>query len=322
MNLGLSMLDHIRHTLLCLLLSALAAHAWGQDRSASPDVTGIYRIPSPCTPEAFEDTGIMGVAPVLHCFKGSKFDATSQLELVQNGQFVCGSYTNCGGNGCNKVYTGRMAGYRKGNVLELFVEDGHQEAGEAQVQRYLVVSKGLSYPERKDKKAIYVRQVSRLISPSSARACRPVLQHPVQLKDYRLQGAGLIEEEGIKFRVPRAAMTQAPKAKQVFLKNAPSFLQWEDKRNTNNYVPRLITVYNNTAKAWTISAEHPELCRDYLRYFHSKKFGEGVASDDFEHGVEVAPGISTRFYSCNGSTVRVDNEVACPKFFCKKGCKC
>ncbi len=264
----------------------------------------------------------MGVAPVRHCFEGSKLDTTSQLELVQNGQFVCGSYYSCGGNSCHKVYTGRMAGYRKGNILELFVEDGHQEAGEAQVQRYLVVSKGLSYSERKDKKAIYVRQMSRLISPSSAQACRPVLQHPVQLKDYRLQGAGLLKEDEIKFEVPRETLTQAPKAKQIFLKNAPSFFQWEDKRNTNNYVPRLVTVYNNTAKAWTISAEHPELCLDYLRYSASRKFNEGVSSDDLERGVEVAPGSSTRFYSCNGSTVRVDNEVACPKFSCLEGCKC
>ncbi|WP_341913165.1 hypothetical protein [Polaromonas sp. YR568] len=316
------MLDHVRHTLLCLLFSLLAANAWGQDRSALPDVTGIYRIPSPCNPKAFEDAGIMGVAPVRHCFEGSKLDTTSQLELVQNGQFVCGSYYSCGGNSCHKVYTGRMAGYRKGNILELFVEDGHQEAGEAQVQRYLVVSKGLSYSERKDKKAIYVRQMSRLISPSSAQACRPVLQHPVQLKDYRLQGAGLLKEDEIKFEVPRETLTQAPKAKQIFLKNAPSFFQWEDKRNTNNYVPRLVTVYNNTAKAWTISAEHPELCLDYLRYSASRKFNEGVSSDDLERGVEVAPGSSTRFYSCNGSTVRVDNEVACPKFSCLEGCKC
>jgi hypothetical protein len=316
------MLDHIRHTLLFFLFPLLVANAWSQDRNALPDVTGTYRIASPCNPKAFQEAAILGSAPVRHCFEGSKFNTMSQLELVQNGQFICGSYSQCGGNSCHKVYTGRLAGYRRENILELFVEDGHQEAGEAQVQRYLVVSKGLSYPERKDKKAIYVRQSSRLISPSSTQACRPVLQHPVQIKDYRLQGKGLLEEEQIKFRAPRETLMPAPKVKQVFLKKAPSVFQWEDKRNTDNYVPRLVTVHNNTAKAWTIRAEHPELCMDYLRYRPSKKFDEGVSSSDLESGVEVAPGSSTRFYSCNGSTVRFDNEVACPKFFCQEGCKC
>jgi hypothetical protein len=316
------MLNHIRHTLLCILFPLIAVNTWGQDRSALPDVTGTYLIPSACNPKAFEDAGIMGSAPVRHCFEGSKFDTTSQLQLVQNGPFVCGSYSQCGGNSCHKVYTGRLAGYRKGNVLELFVEDGQQKAGEAQVQRYLVVSNGLGHPEQTDRKAIYVRQISRLISPSSAQACRPVLQHPVQLKDYRLQGTGLLEEEELKFWVPPEKLTPAPKAKQIFLKNAPPFLQWEDKRNTNNYVPRLVTVQNNTARAWTISTEHPELCLDYLRYSASKKFNAGVSSDDLESGLEVVPGSSTPFYSCKGSTVRIDNEVACPKFFCQKGCKC
>ena len=89
------------------------------------DLTGHYELPpvKVCKLSDIENT--YGPAYNHHCFSGDAYGYSPVLRLVQNGKMICGSYFECGGINCSKVYSGEVAGMVENNTISLFWTNGH-----------------------------------------------------------------------------------------------------------------------------------------------------------------------------------------------------
>lgn len=304
--------------LLCVTVTTFIQRSHASDVT---NVTGSYGIVGTCSDKDMEDNP--GEIYVRHCFLGEKYVVTASMWLVQNGNSVCGYYSECGGFNCGKVYMGQMIGRVTGNTLTLFAESGHQEEGVAETRVFKVVPGGLSEGHSKTGKPTYVQRARELKEPSVAKACKPDFPKEVRLKNYELDVSGILATEKVKFlNHEREAKVKPPAAKRFNLSKLASMYEWEDKRDSSNYVPRLVSVRNDSKKAWTVSTGHPETCREFLSYGGSPKEQSRVSVEAQFGGVEVKPGKSIDFLSCKGSTWTFEDKVACPRFTCLEGCKC
>lgn len=285
------------------------------------DITGSYGIPGTCNDKDMEQNS--GELYVRHCFLGEKYTSYAAVSLVQNGNSVCGSYSECGGFNCSKVYTGQLVGKIAGQKLTLFMETGHLEDGLAEERIYRIVPGGLADPSQpRIDKPVYVRRAKVLENPSLKSACNPVIPREVLLKNFTLDVPGILSTADIKFLDAKNDVTKkAPPTKQFMLSKMPSGHQWTDSRNTGNYVPRLITIRNDSKKEWTVTAGYAETCRDFLSRDPLKETGRLVNDAQFE-GLGILPGKTLTIPSCKGTILTFEDKAACPRFTCSENCRC
>jgi len=285
------------------------------------DITGSYRIPGTCNDKEIEDNS--GELYVRHCFLGEKYTGYAEVSLVQNGNSVCGSYSECGGFNCSKVYTGQLVGKIAGQKLTLFMETGHRENGPAEERIYRIVPGGLAdHRQPQTDKPVYVRRAKVLENPSLKSACSPAIPKEVLLKNFTLNVPGILTEAEIKFLDAKDEVAKkAPPAKQFTLSKLSSHYQWTDKRSTGNYVPRLVTIHNDSKKEWTVVAGYSETCRDFLSRDPLKETGRLVNDAQFE-GLGILPGKTLTIPSCKGTILTFEDKAACPRFTCSENCRC
>lgn len=245
------------------------------------------------------------------------------MSLVQNGNSVCGNYSECGGINCGRLYTGKLVGKITGKKLTLFMENGHREDGLAEERIYRIVPGGLADAgQPRTDKPVYVRRTKVLETPSLKNACNPVIPKEVLLKNFTLDVSGILTTADIRFRAAKNDVTKkAPLAKQFNLSKLASNYQWTDKRSTGNYIPRLVTIHNDSKKEWTVTAGYAETCRDFLSRDPLKETGRLVNDAQFE-GLGILPGKTLTIPSCKGTILTFEDKAACPRFTCSENCRC
>jgi hypothetical protein len=314
-------MDSVRILVLSVLCASGLAGTGIAAAQKPADITGSYGILGTCNDKEIEDTS--GEIYVRHCFLGEKYAGYAVMSLVQNGNSICGSYSECGGLNCSKVYTGQLVGKITGKKLTLFMETGHRADELAEKRIYKIVRGGLAdaHPPRTDK-PVYVRRAKVLENSSLKNACNPVIPKEVLLKNFTLDVPGILTAPDIKFLDAKNDVTKkAPPAKQLTLSKLSSNYQWTDKRSTGNYVPRLVTVHNDSKKEWTVTAGYSETCRDFLSRDPLKETGRLVYDAQFE-GLGILPGETRTIPSCKGTILTIEDKAACPRFTCSESCRC
>lgn len=288
---------------------------------APADITGSYGILGTCSDKEIENSP--DEISVRHCFLGKKYAVYASMSLVQKGNSVCGSYSECGGINCSRLYTGQLVGKITGKKLTLFLETGHRGDGLAEERIYGIVPGGLADAgQPRTDKPVYVRRGKVLENPSLKNACNPVIPKEALLRNFTLDVPGILTEADIKFLDAKDEVAKkAPPAKQFTLSKLSSHYQWTDKRSTGNYVPRLITIHNDSKKEWTVVAGYSETCRDFLSRDPLKETERLVYDAQFE-GLGILPGKTLTFPSCKGTIFTLEDKAACPRFTCSENCRC
>ncbi|WP_348067590.1 hypothetical protein [Polaromonas sp.] len=283
------------------------------------DVTGSYGMLGSCSDKEMDNS--LDEISVRHCFLGKKYAAYAEMSLIQNGHSVCGSYSECGGINCSRVYTGQLVGKIAGDKLTLFMETGHREDGPAEERIYRIVPSGLADGDQhQTDKPVHVRRAKVLENPSLRNACNPVIPKEVLLKNFTLDVPGILTTADIRFLDAKNDVTKkAPPAKQFNLSKLSSNYQWTDQRSTGNYVPRLITIHNDSKKEWTVVAGYSETCRDFLS--RDPETGRLVYDAQFE-GLGILPDKTLTLPSCKDTIFTLEDKAACPRFTCSENCRC
>ena len=290
---------------------------------AADNLTGHYEAQpiKSCSSSELENS--IGVTYHHHCFTGDAYGNSRVLQVVQNGKNICGTYTECGGFNCGKFYSGEIAGLVENEKLSLFWTNGHKADGPAEILSFRVVKGGLVDDSEKSSQPSLVKRSPTLKNSQISASCVPKFPAQVRLgSSGELNIAGMLQADQVGFtNLAQKKYASAPKTKRIVLVSYKPKIMWADVRAANNFVIRKLVLANTTKKPWTVEAEHPDTCREFLRSSYNKRKNLVELSDVGEH--EIQPGQTVSVASCNGSVWRLAKTLpACPKFFCLKDCKC
>lgn len=290
---------------------------------ARNNLTGHYEAPPRQGCDESNFIPDLGPAYLNYCFTGNAYGYSPVLQLVQNGQLICGTYFECGGRNCNKVYSGAIAGSVKKNELQVYWANGHFQDGLALQLNFRAVRGGLVESNNKSSQPTLVKRSSKLKGLNLVKLCKPELSQTVLVNsDFELDLENVLKPEQIEFvNLAQKKYALPPQPKILTISNQSKKIGWIDERITDNYVIRSIQIFNKSNYSWVIEYEHPEACQEFLRSSdHGRK---NKAANLLESGREILPGDIVQIASCNGSRWSLEQSLpACPKFQCLESCKC
>ncbi len=281
-----------------VLFAGMVCHA------LAASLTGIYVLPAStgCSQTEIDDSS--GAAYIAHCFSGDAYnDALGRLDLVQNGDKLCGTYSSCGGLNCSKVYFGEVVGQVKKGRVVLYYADGHREEGLAPTMTYDVLPQGLGNMVNGQVRKQWVRRKARLRNPAAVAQCRPKLDGKgMRLKNYALVVAGVSRGQDKMALVdpPRQVYAQAPAAHYMAIKPGMTSIAWQDPDQGRNQILRQVHIHNRTGQMWELAVEHPQACKQYIRDKHIQKRTPPSEADDST--VRLPAHARRTVVSCRGSS--------------------
>ena len=309
----------------CVLICAVFLLAACNYALAQGSLTGHHEAPPirSCSLSQLEDS--KGVAYNHHCFTGNAYGYSRVLQTVQNGKMICGSYFQCGGFDCNKVYDGEIAGIVENDKLNLFLANGHRSDEPAEMRTFRIVKGGLAEELAKSSEPSLVKRSSTLKTSQIYATCIPKFPEQVRVNsEYALNVSGLVKADQIKFtNLLQKKYASSPSTKQIVLTTNKTASQWTDVRAAGNFVIRKLVITNQSNKPLSVDVEHPESCREFLKSSYNER--KDLVSFFSENGIEdtVQPRQTVSVASCSGSIWRIAKTLpACPKFQCLESCKC
>lgn len=302
----------------CLVASSLWA-------GTPADLTGVHRALVKC--DRRHGT-VSGPAHMNPCYLGFTHENSAQIDLVQNGNKVCGSHFACAGRNCNVVLSGEVVGLIEGTSVTLYSANGHAENGDAEVTKLRISSAGeLLVPE--SRKHAFIKTSPGLISQKQRALCQPEFNPPVRLKNYELDIAGT-RPDLARFPPKEKPTYHPPPAHGVTLDAKKTDVRIRDGlRVAGNLIPRKIWIYNTTQSPWDVSvlsdsnSQVDEACGEWLK---SSENGAKSYTFAYSNGSpsEQVPPKSTRYTRlCAGDTLSLERTLPeCPKFQCLRSCRC
>jgi hypothetical protein len=292
------------------------------------DLTGQYEVsPTKRCSSKLLNSENLGNAYKWHCFTGNAYGYSPVLNLIQNGQKLCGTYSECGGYDCNKAYSGELVGLIKGNKVTIYYANGHHFGGEAEKLEFLVVSGGLAYGHKTLSTASLIIRSRQMKYPSSKKLCNPETLDKVMIdENYGLRVEGALKEDQSQFiNLKQSKFAAEPPTKTINLAGYKNPFEWHDARKDANSVLREVVVNNTSQKNWVASVEYSDACREFLGSYYHEQYKKPLSktlqlrTDE----VEIKPGERIRADSCIGSKWRFSiAEKMCPPYQCLESCKC
>lgn len=300
------MLNRLIAVVIVLMLAFVAVS--GHAGPAGENVTGVYGVRPQC-----DDLSLHEYIYIESCLSGARFSETSALVLVQNGNKICGSISECAGRNCIRVDGGNLVGEVLPGKIRIFHGDGSAVDGPAPAREFVMTPRGLRVSMGR---YVYYfeKRNSRLKDMATRQLCNPDLSSPPGVAAGELQAPGQLPTEthaADYFTPPIDPPARLPPTKTLTLIGTSKHAKWKDNRPHGQEAVRKLVVRNRTGAGWSLSAEHHEACAYHLRGTPSEQ--ATIGSLDIPARSEVV------LQSCRGSNWDVV-KITPPKCLGGFGC--